>query len=536
MKVNIMKPGVMFDPGFLVFYQSLHEKYTKWQQKIAVDRIIRTNAINSKKLRVGYDNNWPTDINHKGKEHLTIPQLPNMPAEFKIDLPKWCEDQRNQMTGPADDAALIVKMLNSGAPGVMIDLEDSQANDWSNTTRAYSNIYKLLKGTLTYTKTKDDKTTVTEINADNNKTVVWIRPRGLHMSQVLKFPLSLTSVTTSATLLDVCTAAYNFNGKLNGKGQLPCKEQPLAFYIPKTEYAEEALWWSSLFKDIARAKGWPENTIKCMALVESHSLAYEAEQFIWSMRDHLVGLNLGRWDYMASLIEQNLWDPKWVLPDRNNIPHDVAFFQNLRKHLVNVCHHHGILAIGGMTALYPSRKDAELNDRALKSLEADKKNEADMGMDGAWTGHPDQNQIAVDQFPEPNQVGRVHADPATFEWDNQPDLRPSDDLNGTTISEEGTRQAIRVSIRYRNGVLNGKGASLLDGYMEDLATDRICRLMITQRLRHLPDYTPEVVSSWFDEELARLIEDGGEAGTEDTLRKARMLTENYIVNNIHTPN
>ena len=39
-------------------------------------------------------------------------------------------------------------------------------------------------------------------------------------------------------------------------------------------------------------------------------------------------------------------------------------------------------------------------------------------------------------------------------------------------------------IRYRNGVLNGKGASLLDGFMEDLATDRIYRLMIAQRVRH----------------------------------------------------
>ncbi len=37
-------------------------------------------------------------------------------------------DQRNQMTGPADDAELVVKMLNSGAPGVMLDLEDSMAN------------------------------------------------------------------------------------------------------------------------------------------------------------------------------------------------------------------------------------------------------------------------------------------------------------------------------------------------------------------------------------------------------------------------
>jgi len=46
------------------------------------------------------------------------------------------------------------------------------------------------------------------------------------------------------------------------------------------------------------------------------------------------------------------------------------------------------------------------------------------------------------------------------------------------------RAAVRTVIRYRNGVLNGKGASLLDGYMEDLATDRIYRVMIAQRMKH----------------------------------------------------
>jgi len=52
-----------------------------------------------------------------------------------------------------------------------------------------------------------------------------------------------------------------------------------------------------------------------------------------------------------------------------------------------------------------------------------------------------------------------------------PDLRPlPTGVGKRTLA--GTRAAVRTVIRYRNGVLNGKGASLLDGYMEDLATDR----------------------------------------------------------------
>ena len=245
---------------------------------------------------------------------------------------------------------------------------------------------------------------------------------------------------------------------------------------------------------------------------------------------------------MASLIHFMLEDPKWVLPDRNTIPHDVAFFQNFRTLMPEICHKHGALAIGGMTALYPSRTDAELNERALKVLKEDKKNEANCLMDGAWTGHPDQNEIAVAQFPAPNQGGKRPQLPSTH-----PDLRPVPEGVGK-ITLAGTRAAVRTVIRYRNGVLNGKGASLLDGYMEDLATDRIYRLMIAQRTRHKVNVTgddgrpvehsPQLVTRLFDEELAKIQRDlpteiaGNEAAT---LPDARRIAEEMIVQGHHSP-
>jgi len=244
-----------------------------------------------------------------------------------------------------------------------------------------------------------------------------------------------------------------------------------------------------------------------------------------------------RWDYMASLIDFTRADPRWVLPDRNTIPHDVPFFQRLRFLLVDVCHRRGALAIGGMTALYPSREDPELNARALDVLEKDKKNEATCFMDGAWTGHPDQNDIAVAQFPAPNQMARR---PAGVE--RHPDLRPvPEGVGRRTVA--GTRAAVRTVIRYRNGVLNGRGASLLDGYMEDLATDRIYRLMIAQRMQHtaaIPilgedgtavPHEPAFVRHLFDEELERLIGElpqGRDRGTAATLREARKISEEII--------
>lgn len=490
-------PETDLPPGFLTFMLPLHARLSERQKSLVQQR-----AAGLSLSLQGQKPNYP-------------PPSKATTEDWRIELPAWCADQRNQMTGPADDAELVVKMLNSGAPGVMLDLEDSMANAWSNLRLGIDNIVAALKGDLTYFDARRN----TDVRINESNTVVLVRPRGLHLSQagVLQDEL------IPASLFDVAMVAFQLDAA--------ALRHPLTFYIPKSEAAEEAWWWRDLFQEIEEAKGWPRGYIKCMALVESHPIAYQMEEFIYNLRDHMLGLNLGRWDYMASLIHFTLDDAEWVLPDRNTIPHDVPFFQRLRELLAETCHKHGLLAIGGMTALFPNRSNPELNQRALRVLAEDKQNEARCLMDGAWTGHPDQNEIAVQQFPFPNQLDARKAD-----FETQPDLRPSPKGIGT-ISLNGTRGAIRTIIRYRNGVLNGKGASLLDGYMEDLATDRIYRLMIAQRIRH--DYhRPEAISKMFDQELDQILSElpsGASAATIESYRAARVISESLILNNEFDP-
>ena len=514
-RMNTAPPGL--DPerdlpaGFWAFYAPLHRRYTPRQQALAAKRLVR--------LADAHHGDLPT--------HL--PPSPATTGDWHITLPAWCQDQRNQMTGPADDAELVVKMLNSGAPGVMLDLEDSMANTWPSLLLGIRNILGALHGELSYEDQKRRRTVAIE----PSRAVLWNRVRGLHLSQA---GLLSGDDLTSASLFDLAMIVYKTDAER--------LRHPLCIYIPKSESAEEGLWWAEVFHALERAKRWPDGTIKCMALVEAHPLAYQMEEFLYHLRDHILGLNLGRWDYMASLIHWTLADPAWVLPDRNTIPHDVPFFQRLRHLLADICHRRGALAIGGMTALYPSREDATLNARALAVLEQDKKNEAACFMDGAWTGHPDQNAIAVAQFPAPNQL---HARPPGM--DRYPDLRPVPQGVGTR-TVDGTRAAVRTTIRYRNGVLNGRGASLLDGYMEDLATDRIYRLMIAQRMVHRDavsivdkagqtvPHTPEFVNRVFDEELGRLLlaaEPGRDLGDHTTMREARRASEELIKNGWFSP-
>ena len=104
-------------------------------------------------------------------------------------------------------------------------------------------------------------------------------------------------------------------------------------------------------------------------------------------------------------------------------------------------------------------------------------------------------------------------------------------------------------IRYRNGVLNGRGASLLDGYMEDLATDRIYRLMIAQRMRHsdrtpifdaagLPvRHTSELIAALFEEEVEKIVANPSRAdlGTAETLREAARVSEAMIRQGVVDP-
>jgi len=481
--------------GFAAFYRPLHEAFTARQQEL-----IR------KRRRV-------LEASQRGDKPRYLPPS-DAQGDWRIELPPWCADQRNQMTGPADDHELCVKLLNSGSPAVMVDLEDSMANEFERTLRGIDNTVAMYYGELTYV---DAKRGGNVVGITPSNVVLWTRTRGLHLSQA-----GIYREITSAALFDLALLAYKLDiGRL---------KHPLAIYISKSESAEEGLWWRDAFQAVARAKGLDPHAIKAMALVEAFPFAYQIEEFAYNLRDHLLGLNLGRWDYMASLIDFNLEDPSWVLPDRNTIPHDVAFFQNLRERIPEVSHRHGLLAIGGMTALFPDRSNPELNARALAVLEQDKRNEANALFDGAWTGHPDQNAIAVGQFPVPNQgFKRKPGANAT------PDLLPSIAGVGSK-TEEGTRAAVRTVIRYRHGYLSGLGASLIDGYMEDLATDRIYRLMITQRIRH-GMHTAADVTRFFDDELAKLLAERAhdDAAQADLYREARRQSEAMIANGNHDP-
>src|SRR5262249_3550257 len=168
--------------GFLEFLTPLHRHFASWQQELIEER------------------RYVLRASHEGEKPTHRYPGPAVRGGWRIELPTWCQDQRNQMTGPADDQDLVVKMLNSGAPGVMLDLEDSTVNEWEHQRLGVENILAALRGTLTYFDKKRDKM----VGIKPSGTVIWIRPRGLHIHQGGIFENKLTS----ASLFDVACVAY----------------------------------------------------------------------------------------------------------------------------------------------------------------------------------------------------------------------------------------------------------------------------------------------------------------------------------------
>ena len=112
-------------------------------------------------------------------------------------------------------------------------------------------------------------------------------------------------------------------------------------------------------------------------LIETYPAAFEMEEILYELREHSAGLNAGRWDYLFSVIKKfRTRGTDFLLPDRNAVTMTAPFMRAYTELLVRTCHKRGAHAIGGMAAFIPSRRDAEVNEKALAKVRDDKTREA----------------------------------------------------------------------------------------------------------------------------------------------------------------
>jgi len=438
------------------------------------------------------------------QQRLTAGELPDFlpetrgvrEADWTIEpVPPDLQDRRVEITGPTD-RKMVINALNSGARVFMADFEDANSPTWHNMVEGQANLIDAIERTIEF-ESPEGKS----YRLDDEVATLLVRPRGWHL---VERHFLVDDAPVSAGLFDF--GLYLFH---NGQRQLDRGSGPY-LYLPKLESHLEARLWNDVFTFAEEALELPTGSIKATVLIESVLAAFEMDEILWELREHAAGLNAGRWDYMFSIIKKFRDRPEFVLPDRNTVTMTAPFMRAYTELLVKTCHRRGAHAMGGMAAFIPSRKDPELNARALAKVRDDKQREAGDGFDGTWVAHPDLVPVALDEFDRvlgerPNQLERLREDVSVA-------AAALLDVASTEgeVTEEGLRNDVSVAIQYLSSWLRGTGAAAIYNLMEDAATAEIARSQVWQWVRH-GVFERDRVEAVVGEELETLREQFGDA-------------------------
>jgi malate synthase len=414
-------------------------------------------------------------------------------------------DCRVEITGPTDKK-MTINALNSGANVWLADFEDANTPLWDNMITGQLNLKDALDRSIDYTS-EDGK--AYSLRPDGELATIVVRPRGWHLDEK---HILIDGQRASGSLVDFALYLATSGQKQLDKGKGPY------FYLAKTESHLEARLWNDAFNLGQDFLGIPRGTIRATVLIETIPAAFEMEEILYELREHSAGLNAGRWDYLFSVIKKfRTRGRDFVLPERNSVTMTAPFMRAYTELLVKTCHKRGAHAMGGMAAFIPSRRDPEVNEKALAKVREDKTRESGDGFDGSWVAHPDLVPICKDVFDsvlgdKPNQLAKQREDVQV----TAADLLAISKTPGT-ITEAGLRSNISVGLQYLASWLAGNGAVAIFNLMEDAATAEISRSQIWQWVHNdipLDDgrtITTEMVEQFIDEELTRIREQTADA-------------------------
>jgi len=437
----------------LVFLAELHRRFDGKREELLAAR-----AERQKRFDAGELPDFPRATKHiRDDDSWRVAPIP-------ADL----NDRRVEITGPVD-RKMIVNALNSGATHYMADFEDANSPTWANNLEGQINLKDRWAGKIDFTDPASKK----RYAVGPNPAVLIVRPRGWHLPEA---HLTVDGKPIAGTLFDF--GLYFFH---NAKAQLAHGTGPY-FYLPKLESAREARLWNDVFMFAQEQLGIPPRSIKATVLIETLPAAFEMDEILWELRDHIAGMNAGRWDYIFSFIKTfaKSKDARFVLPDRSQVVMGQAFLGAYASLLVRTCHRRGAHAMGGMAAQIPIKNDPAANEAAFAKVRADKEREVREGYDGTWVAHPDLVPVAKEVFdrmlPQPNQVSRVRLHVNVL----RDDLLK---IHEGSKTEAGFRLNIRVGVQYIEAWLRGRGAVPIYNLMEDAATAEISRAQIWQWLK-----------------------------------------------------
>ncbi|AFU67258.1 malate synthase [Psychroflexus torquis ATCC 700755] len=487
-KLNFSKDVINYYPDILTdealnFLTLLHEKFNSERLDLLNNRLEQQKLFDK-----GHFPEFPKETEAIRKGEWTAGNIPH-------DL----QDRRVEITGPVD-RKMIINALNSGTKTFMADLEDSTAPSWKNTIEGQQNLIDANDKTISLLDSKRGKS----YNLNQETAVLMVRTRGLHLNER---HIIINDQESSGSLTDF--GLYVFH---NVKTMLENGTAPY-FYLPKLEHYLEARWWNKVFEFAQDYLDVPVGTFKATVLIETITASFQLDEIIFELKDHIVGLNCGRWDYIFSYIKKFRNHPNFVVPNRDQVTMTTPFMDAYSKLVIQRCHKRGILAIGGMAAQIPIKNDEKANTAALEKVRQDKEREVKNGHDGTWVAHPALVEVAMEEFnkhmPMPNQLHITRDDINITEKDLV-------ELPKGTVTEAGIRKNINVGVLYTEAWLRGHGAVALYNLMEDAATAEISRTQVWQWLKNevkLEDgrkFNMELYKDLFNDEVEKIKAEFGE--------------------------
>jgi malate synthase len=443
-----LKPGFdeILSAEALAFIADLHRRFNPARQRLLAARVAR-----QKTLDAGQDPDFdPMSVDIRAGAWRIRP------------IPTDLQDRRVEITGPVD-RKMIINALNCGAKCFMADFEDASSPVWENMVQGQINLRDANARKIDFEDAKRGKSYA--LNA--NPAVLIVRPRGWHLDEA---HMLVDGEAISASLFDFGLYLFHNHAALKGINTGPY------YYLPKLENTAEARLWNMVILHAQEKLGLPIGTVRVTVLIETILASFQIDEILYALRDHIVGLNCGRWDYIFSYIKRFAKRADRILPDRADVTMTSPFMRAYSRLVIETCHKRGAHAIGGMAAQIPVKGDNAANDAAFAKVRADKEREVKDGHDGTWVAHPGMVKLAMEVFdehmPAPNQVARLNGYSASA----ADLLTPS----GGTITLGGVRTNIEVGILYLASWLRGQGAAPIHNLMEDAATAEISRAQLWQ--------------------------------------------------------
>lgn len=389
-------------------------------------------------------------------------------GDWKIaGIPDDLQDRRVEITGPVD-RKMVINALNSGAKMFMADFEDASSPTWENMTEGQVNMRDAINRSIAFTNEKGK-----EYKLNDETATLLVRPRGWHLDEK---HLLIDGQPIPGGFMDFGLYFFHNIAEATKRGT------GCYFYLPKTEHWQETALWNDVFDWSEKQLGIPHGSIKCTVLIETITASFQLHEILHSLKDYIVALNCGRWDYIFSYIKMFHKNPDFLLPDRAQVTMTTHFMRSYSQLVIKTCHARGAMAMGGMAAAIPVKNDETANAKAFEAVKKDKEREAGDGHDGTWVAHPALVPVAMEAFN------------AVMKGKNQLNIL-REDVNVTAadllkvpesgeITENGMRLNISVAIQYIAAWLTGRGAVPINNLMEDAATAEISRAQLWQCVHH----------------------------------------------------